>query len=399
MTPAVTGRPFRIVLLSAAIAVLLGLGFLMHRNYFYQIAWYVLVLAPAAFVVRVPYLVALLRSWIVLFTLLYAAVFAVGVLWSPDPTLDWMFGQGWKCLSLALFMAIAATAFARDGGMEARFATFYVPAAAVGGLFAIVRHLADTPIDRLSGVGQLLPTIIVGQAFAIASLIATMAAWKWVKQPYLRIACLICALVCAFVVLLTQSRGPLLALGMAIAVLALAMPGKRGLRILLMLGGGVCVVGLLFVFANWQSLLERSDNYRFEIWRTYLQMALERPWLGYGVGDVPIEIGTGQMFEHTHNAFLTAQIHGGITALIAITGLFAASAWVAWRRYRDHQDPFAAALLVCVFVASQFDRFNLVSNAGWQWLTFWFPFAILAAYELRLRDPGTRAAGGEGRND
>ena len=95
----------------------------------------------------------------------------------------------------------------------------------------------------------------------------------------------------------------------------------------------------------------------------------------------------------------TAQIHGGITALIAITGLFAASAWVAWRRYRDHQDPFAGALLVCVFVASQFDRFNLVSNAGWQWLTFWFPFAILAAYELRLRDPGTRAAGGERRND
>lgn len=147
------------------------------------------------------------------------------------------------------------------------------------------------------------------------------------------------ALLCLGAVALTQSRGGAAA-GLAGTVIFLAVYRRRGDW------GGAALIGTALVILGFvvmalstgvtgRLLTASTESNRFLVYPEVLDQALERPWLGHGLGAfhdvfrarVPFEAATGE-WDFAHNAYLENLFELGVPATIAF---YAALALVAGR--------------------------------------------------------------------
>jgi O-antigen ligase len=200
---------------------------------------------------------------------------------------------------------------------------------------------------------------------------------------------------------------------LAFAVVLLLMALVRGGRTAVAAGVGLVVLVLLLVGvdpgirARARSAFDIPANLgRTQIWRANLDMARERPLLGWGYGRYKTirqpfydRYPDADTTAHAHNDFLQMQVDGGLVTLVAFVALFAAALGRGWRTYRaldPTEEPartLALALLLAVvgFLVGGLTQYNFGDAEVVIYL--WFTVALL----LRL---GTVAsaetpAGGE----
>jgi O-antigen ligase len=223
---------------------------------------------------------------------------------------------------------------------------------------------------------------------------------------------------CAGIVL-SASRGGVLALGAAILFLALiALPiilkggqgrvGRATILIrsvaVLLLGTGA-VVGALFLvgseglvrnISQTQGEVEgtRSNDERFsrrDIWRATKGMISDHPWLGVGLGAFPFAFTSydqssgAQRVEQTHNDYLQiladAGLVGAILALTFIVLLFSTGFRAARTRDRRRRSIILGALSGCFAIGvHSFVDFNLQITANAQLFLTLVALATPASY-------------------
>lgn len=182
----------------------------------------------------------------------------------------------------------------------------------------------------------------------------------------------LCALVAAAALILSQSRA---GLGSAVlGVLALAMLRRRR-RERVHPGVWVAVAALGALLATTLSsgvlgrlMATRGESMRFTIYPEVLASAMERPWLGHGLGsfhdvfraDVPFEAATGE-WDLAHNAYLENLFEMGVPGAALMYGalglLCILLAWRATGRRRDAvaaQAAFACTVLVALHSVMDF---------------------------------------------
>lgn len=172
------------------------------------------------------------------------------------------------------------------------------------------------------------------------------------------------------------TRGVWLAFG----VVLLLMAALRGGRTAIAAGAGLAMLVVLLVGvdpgirARARSAFDVPANLgRTQIWQANLDMARERPLLGWGYGNYK---AVRQPFyarhpdadttAHAHNDFLQMQVDGGLVALTAFVALFAvilARGWRAFRALPTADDPtrsltLAALLAVVGFLVGGLTQYN-----------------------------------------
>jgi len=211
------------------------------------------------------------------------------------------------------------------------------------------------------------------------------------------------------IILLTQSRGAIVALAAGIAAMLVAH-NRRWLIAALALA----IVGVLALqFAGVDSLLTsgwdtaavsavHSAQARLELWSRGLMMLQDFPFTGIGFGMVvevmPVLYPTFMTSndagaEHVHNLYLEAGVDLGFPGLIAtlafLLGLFYLSWRAAQRAGGTELEPLALGMLgtVVVFAAHGLtDNFTFYSKAHF---IAWALFGVAVAVWLRLvRDDG-----------
>tara|TARA_R110002110_G_scaffold205066_1_gene416649 strand:+ start:41834 stop:43015 length:1182 start_codon:yes stop_codon:yes gene_type:complete len=187
-------------------------------------------------------------------------------------------------------------------------------------------------------------------------------------------------------VLLTQSRTALAAVGAALVVLL----GYRAL-IILLIGGGASFALLASSPQTWQ---HRVANFSFRpgIWE---QVIKDMPghWIaGHGYLLDPHVAAYERVFNHAHNGYLATLRDGGLIGLALLLALLLLCARQAWSMaYRNGERIYLALLLYgMTCITMDFDR--LIVHPKELWLFFWLPIALLMA-ATAARDTTLSAVG------
>lgn len=188
-------------------------------------------------------------------------------------------------------------------------------------------------------------------------------------------------LVCLYLITLTISRSPLIAMAASLFV-ALRRLYKESFPLMILLGGliyGAMALGVFDVALKSYSIRATEETGRLGIWPILIEKFLSFPLLGVGVSHSGA-IGPRGDYITAHNGFLLIGVSSGILPLLLFIGQWAKAAIAALRAYGANWpgSEFQLPLLVYAF---------LVTNTGNQ--SFMAPWAIVClALPLWPHPPG-----------
>ena len=241
--------------------------------------------------------------------------------------------------ALLMLLPVFAAALHYDPGLLRRLLVVLFVVGGAAALISLVRHglllnkhggpwPSGLLTWRLVPIGRANHEIL-GAGALVSSLFAGLVLWRD-AAPRLRPAMAVGLGVIALAIALTQSRGPMLGLCMAIGatIVTLNVRGaRRRLAVALGLALVCAIVPVAMVVGEpWlKSLFCSSDaglcrtSARQDVWSTVLSMIPERPWFGIGPA---FRFPEGSV-THAHNGFLGLSFFFGIPAAILFGALVA----------------------------------------------------------------------------
>ena len=242
---------------------------------------------------------------------------------------------------------------------------------------------------RLSGFGLAENSTIVAQIFGVAALLAylkSLQAENWKLSPVFFIG----AMICALVIMMSQSRGAAMAL-VLVCFAGLLIVRPRPLIWVPQVTLALVGILALFVLTNMDDVLEKrgiSFSFRDAIWVELLDRSLERPLFGLGLErDSRIIIPDVDVFHHAHNSWIDILYYTGLIGL-----LLALWHWVLLARSFSRDRDILPLYLwlaygsLCLFTNGS----SLLTRPDAQWLMYWVPAGLLAAVVMSRRRCPTR---------
>ena len=165
------------------------------------------------------------------------------------------------------------------------------------------------------------------------------------RKPILRTAAWVAAIGSLFIVTLSVSRGPLLAIVLA-CVVGFRSELKRSFVPLLALVLLMCLVYVSGVFDEeiaYYTARGSEESGRGRLWPLALERILDSPWVGNGLGDILIRTRSGK-FMNPHNGLLHIGLGAGIVPVISFLAYCGHVAAGAVRMMRSVQVGEAAIL-------------------------------------------------------
>lgn len=177
----------------------------------------------------------------------------------------------------------------------------------------------------------------------------------------------------AFIVL-TGSRGPLLAIIGALAVLLAA------LRPIALVGGAVVAALALLWPGMITRALERGWSNRLEIWQISLTKIAHHPLFGSGPATLLDRPGE----DFPHNLFLSTLLYSGAIGLALLLALLVLAARAAWSETVRTTRWTLLALLLHVVLSGLTDLSQLTKGPGPMWYIVWLPISLALASHKSL---------------
>jgi O-antigen ligase len=224
---------------------------------------------------------------------------------------------------------------------------------------------------RLIGIGLLNHPILGGYVTGLAAI------WLLLLPPRGFAARLIWGLslvvMLAFLVM-TQSRG----LWAAMLAVVFLLPLWRNNRFVWALSV-LLLFGVAIGYWQFETLITaRGASYRPEIFIASLQMILDNPWLGVGLGgDYRISIvSSGITFDHSHNLLTHVALELGMPGLLAWLFLWGWCLNVTWKARTSRLGGAVLGILIFSSCALLFDGANLWDTPRPEWFLTWLPVAL-----------------------
>ncbi len=294
-----------------------------------------------------------------------------------------------RFLNLGLALVVSITIFSRHPDWIGPIYRTIGVVAAFSVLLAIALYWQEIAEGwRLQGVSRINSNLLASSlgAGALGVMFVVLPAQPDNQKRYLWYGTIILVVLGLW---LTGSRGPLLAFALASIIGVSLYSPKVGLLAALgtiLLAGTVAVSG----FIDLDVLLQRGDSYRLALWSEGFQLAIDRPWFGYGFG-ARLELGSEVGIRSTkpHNVFISHLLLGGVIWLGTFVALVVGALMEAWRQQRDGQKG-PLVLLIFALSCMMVDFHTVILNLSAEWLIFWTPVTILTAAQLRNDGDATR---------
>lgn len=304
----------------------------------------------------------------------YLIYFSLSNLWSTQPsniesTLK-------HSLYLLLFLAMMVTL------LNGRYRPMIYLALSIGFtglaifLISIDHHVLTNRLISLQSPGP-DNVIDVGGYFAIGIILSLMA-YRDLKNRWIWLL----PLILLTGLLLTQSRGPLIALFIALLLTSHTgiLTRRNFITAVITLGvTGVAlsVSGLGSVVIDRFIELAMQVYLRLSIWQHSLQLISEAPFFGHGF-DAQLHFTnySGEFITTTHNLYLGTLLKGGVVGFIIMLLLIGYGLRCALHCVREGRRLEAALFLfMLIFYLSQ-GIFN-IGNPAEFWYLFWFPLGLM----------------------
>ncbi len=189
------------------------------------------------------------------------------------------------------------------------------------------------------------------------------------------------ATVMAIFILMTESRGPILAA--AAATLFLCVSGPWRWRALGALAAMVAVWYALpsAVHQHSTQVLERrGTSHRLEIWEYALQLIGNRPVVGHGLAaNLHISVVNGKVTDDItfpHDLYLSLLFYSGIVGFLIFVALVVMLVWRLFRGWDRTEAPWLAALGIGALLGGLTDLGQVTKGPGTLWLILWVPIGL-----------------------
>lgn len=333
---------------------------------------------------------------IVLATLAFVGLLAVGVAF-PSGSRELTAAQALRHL-LATAVFVPAVAVLATPALRERLERVLLLAAAPSALASIVLLAAGRSLDgrALAPLSEDHPNRW-GAALGVAAVVALA---RLVSRRAWPAAALATALAVVPAILLTRSRGALLATLAGALVLFLSRRDGRASR-----GGAAFLLAAVAAVSlaaprALERLFSRGDAGRTFIWEELLERSSGHRLLGLGLtasDDVVFPPGSedypdGWTSSTAHGVFVGTVFRGGLPALAVLLVLLALAFRAGLRSAREG-DPLVLALLVHAVVWGLFDGHGgVTAPSDVSWLVLWLPAALAAASGVHRTAPAPRVA-------
>lgn len=292
---------------------------------------------------------------------------AISLLWTPEDDLIRQFRR-------LLFVVLFLLGFALFGLLRPQNVTTLLRLAchflALSCLVALVTQYAGGDFThRAGGLGQLEHPILGGYAIAVAALLLA-----FLPHPRYRALWGTSLLIMLALVIMTQSRG----LWVALLAALMAMALLRGERTTWIVTGLLLFVAAIGFLQFREVILERGLSYRPEIFHASLDMILQRPWFGLGLGG-GYELQLASVEEpmpHSHNLFAHVAIELGLIGLLFWLAVWCCLLNVAWAHREIALGRALLAVLLFCTVAQLFDGGQLWESPRADWFFTWLPVGL-----------------------
>lgn len=244
---------------------------------------------------------------------------------------------------------------------------------AVAALVSVVHFYAMQGyplLARLQGIGEISHPIL--GAYVIGSAVLVLL-YQPPRQRGLQLAWLAALACLGLFVMLSQSRGAVLALALTV-ILAPLWFRDRHSQVFAMLAALATGLALYFLY---DLIAHRGSSYRPEIFHSAIDMIAAHPWTGLGLGAAyDVTVGN-RHFDHTHNMFTHVAVELGLPGMLL---------WVMVWLYtlgeivRARGTLFGKVLLgfwVYSTLAMQFDAASLTGTPRAEWFISWLPVGLV----------------------
>lgn len=379
----------------------LCLVYVMHSIWSARtVLWFLVV--PVMLLSVAPYrnLLPIVKSWVFVGCAVFLGlILATSALGGETPSQMLLLNLRYTAAVLA-FVVITTQLVRDDGDFLRLLFLFLAPIAALTAVRDVVSFtgwsletLMSTRLEGVKGLTVYYNSNVIGMMYAMpcvgAAAVMTSRSLRLWQHAMLAVSILILL----GAILLTGSRGSLLAAGVGIGVSVL-LSQHRWLKVALI---AVAVVGIgVIALAPFQSeLLQRRDSLRLSLWPIYLHLAMAKPWLGYGLAfDTRQTLPDGNIVMNAHNIVLCALVRGGVLTALALIGIVLASGINGFKAWRRSGEVTALALLATCLTASSVDYEIVPTDLGYLYFLFWLPVGVCLGSALAAGHrvlPGRRA--------
>ena len=275
-------------------------------------------------------------------------------------------GQAWVRTALARLLVVA-------GGANAAFSI-------------AVFFITHPVFRRLTGWGATSHPILGAAVMAVAGLTALARVLVPAAPLRARVPNLAAALVMAAFILLTESRGPLLAASIGVVFLCAASVWR-----VRAFAGLAALVGVWFALPGAARqhgeavLVERGSSHRFEVWDYTLTRIRERPLFGHGLAanlHFVLDDARKNALTFPHDLYLSLLFYSGVVGLLIFLALAAVLSWrlVLGVRRPDGEWAWLTALWLNVLVVGLTDLGQITKGPGPIWFIVWLPVGLLLTH-------------------
>ena len=243
---------------------------------------------------------------------------------------------------------------------------------------------------RLTGYGILNNPILLGSVAVIQIAAGLHLKYRTLPEKMAGFSLLATAIT---IVLLSGSRGPIMALIAVLMTWFFFTPGiKAASKLAVTIAGLSAVLAGAYYTGLADSLAERGMSYRPLIWKETLRFGQQHGLTGWGwandfsqspVSDALRKI-TDFTFLHPHSLLISAYYYGGAIGLILHVWLLGAVALVAMR---TREPGLAISLLAAIILLTATDTYSAVTRRDYIWLIFWMPIAIIITRDYATSAP------------
>lgn len=377
-------------LLAGGYAAML-LAFFVIRDHDLLRHWsYVMVAAPFLLIAGREEWRLLARSPVIVASAAYLAWLWSSVWWSPAGSAADAFLMARDALVILAFLG-STVLLARRRHMY--FPNLLRTLCWVAGVAAVLSlawyYVVGSPNDRAWGIGIGGYPTRAGMLYGTAALVALYAGLgaATTRAESLAFTAVLTATL-AFLVF-AEARGAMIGFAAAGFLGALLMRQK-----IIMLGVPLVIGAYLVAHFSGATdaydLISRGMTQRTMIWDLALERSVAAPWLGYGIGDPQdFLLWDGKLLIiHPHNILLSHQLAGGLVAVTLFAILLSLWFAAALRLFRREGDYVLLALLVFVVVVGLVDLELFLGPLDIEWLYFWLPIGLAAAWSAPTAPPG-----------
>jgi O-antigen ligase len=261
-------------------------------------------------------------------------------------------------------------------------------------LVSMIIHISTYGVsERLSAIGQNDHPILGANIYSLYTLFGFYFLHHSQDFPrlYKRILPYAAISITAVLVLLTQSRGPFIALGMCCFVGLVATRHYKTVAI------GCAAISLLMldfvlysqnaqhymplerIYESALHLLNR-ESHRMNIWVLTVELISKKPWVGYNLQTMfPYAYGG----VNPHNIFLGAWYYTGIIGFILFMSIVVGSIVLVLRSRKSAEGFLGVLLLLYALLSCMTDQGQYVDSPSPLWSIFWLPIAYAIALQVR----------------